>query len=96
MVAFRQHAGETPAIRWSRLHFRIAGVSPACGCTQLPNERCYVATVFLFALRQFAAEIATFLLNFMLQKFVPHVSLVSLVPQKLPKRNLINKFSRRL
>jgi hypothetical protein len=27
-VAYRQHAGETPAIRWSRLHFRIAGISP--------------------------------------------------------------------
>ncbi|MDR2172199.1 MAG: hypothetical protein LBP59_18795 [Planctomycetaceae bacterium] len=24
----RQHAGGTPAIRWSRLHFRIAGISP--------------------------------------------------------------------
>jgi BarA-like signal transduction histidine kinase len=27
-VAYRQHAGGTPAIRWSRLHFRIAGISP--------------------------------------------------------------------
>ncbi|MDR2169814.1 MAG: hypothetical protein LBP59_06705 [Planctomycetaceae bacterium] len=27
LVAYRQHAGETPAIRWSRLHFRIAGAS---------------------------------------------------------------------
>ncbi|MDR2171535.1 MAG: hypothetical protein LBP59_15440 [Planctomycetaceae bacterium] len=27
MFAFRQSAGETPAIRWSRLHFRIAGTS---------------------------------------------------------------------
>jgi hypothetical protein len=35
-VAYRQSAGETPAIRWSRLHFRIAGVSPASGCTQPP------------------------------------------------------------
>ncbi|MDR2172242.1 MAG: hypothetical protein LBP59_19025 [Planctomycetaceae bacterium] len=26
-VAYRQHAGETPAIRWSRLHFRIAGIA---------------------------------------------------------------------
>ncbi|MDR2168864.1 MAG: hypothetical protein LBP59_01830 [Planctomycetaceae bacterium] len=63
MFAFRQSAGGTPAIHWSRLHFRIAsiipafqdrrhfvwdpsdsqakrlhpriaGVSPACGCTQ--------------------------------------------------------------
>ncbi|MDR2172067.1 MAG: hypothetical protein LBP59_18135, partial [Planctomycetaceae bacterium] len=34
LFAFRQSAGETPAIRWSRLHFRIAGDMPACGCTQ--------------------------------------------------------------
>ncbi|MDR2168586.1 MAG: hypothetical protein LBP59_00410 [Planctomycetaceae bacterium] len=27
-VAYRQSAGETPAIRRSRLHFRIAGISP--------------------------------------------------------------------
>ncbi|MDR2169912.1 MAG: hypothetical protein LBP59_07215 [Planctomycetaceae bacterium] len=27
MFALRQSAGETPAIRWSRLHFRIAGAS---------------------------------------------------------------------
>ncbi|MDR2172441.1 MAG: hypothetical protein LBP59_20050 [Planctomycetaceae bacterium] len=27
MFAFRQSAGGTPAIRWSRLHFRIAGIS---------------------------------------------------------------------
>ncbi|MDR2171613.1 MAG: hypothetical protein LBP59_15835 [Planctomycetaceae bacterium] len=25
-------AGETPAIRWSRLHFRIAGISPGVPC----------------------------------------------------------------
>ncbi|MDR2168696.1 MAG: hypothetical protein LBP59_00965 [Planctomycetaceae bacterium] len=48
---FRRIAGGTPALqdrgrlacisgsRASRLHFRIAGVSPACGCTQPPmNE----------------------------------------------------------
>ncbi|MDR2169228.1 MAG: hypothetical protein LBP59_03710 [Planctomycetaceae bacterium] len=29
LFAYRQNAGETPAIRWSRLLFRIAGVSPA-------------------------------------------------------------------
>jgi hypothetical protein len=50
LFALRQIAGETPAIRWSRLHsgsqaiqdrkhfawclFRFAGVSPASGCTQ--------------------------------------------------------------
>jgi hypothetical protein len=28
-VAFRQIAGGTPAIRWSRLHFKIAGETPA-------------------------------------------------------------------
>ncbi|MDR2171791.1 MAG: hypothetical protein LBP59_16730 [Planctomycetaceae bacterium] len=27
-VAYRQHAGETPAIRRSRLLFKIAGISP--------------------------------------------------------------------
>ncbi|MDR2171356.1 MAG: hypothetical protein LBP59_14530 [Planctomycetaceae bacterium] len=27
LFAFRQSAGGTPAIRWSRLHFRIAGIS---------------------------------------------------------------------
>ncbi|MDR2172462.1 MAG: hypothetical protein LBP59_20155 [Planctomycetaceae bacterium] len=27
LFAYRQSAGETPAIRWSRLHFRIAGDS---------------------------------------------------------------------
>ncbi|MDR2169284.1 MAG: hypothetical protein LBP59_04005 [Planctomycetaceae bacterium] len=29
LFAYRQHAGGTPAIRWSRLLFKIA-----CGCTQ--------------------------------------------------------------
>ncbi|MDR2169857.1 MAG: hypothetical protein LBP59_06930 [Planctomycetaceae bacterium] len=28
LFAFRQIAGETPAIRRSRLHFKIAGISP--------------------------------------------------------------------
>ncbi|MDR2169458.1 MAG: hypothetical protein LBP59_04880 [Planctomycetaceae bacterium] len=28
LFAYRQIAGETPAIRWSRLHFRIAGILP--------------------------------------------------------------------
>jgi hypothetical protein len=27
LFAYRQSAGETPAIRWSRLYFRIAGAS---------------------------------------------------------------------
>ncbi|MDR2171383.1 MAG: hypothetical protein LBP59_14670 [Planctomycetaceae bacterium] len=28
LFAFRQSAGGTPAIRWSRLQFRIAGILP--------------------------------------------------------------------
>jgi hypothetical protein len=28
LFAYRQSAGETPAIRWSRLQFRIAGDMP--------------------------------------------------------------------
>ncbi|MDR2168677.1 MAG: hypothetical protein LBP59_00865 [Planctomycetaceae bacterium] len=28
MFALRQSAGETPAIRWSHLYFRIANISP--------------------------------------------------------------------
>jgi hypothetical protein len=28
LFAYRQSAGGTPAIHWSRLHFRIAGISP--------------------------------------------------------------------
>jgi hypothetical protein len=28
LFAYRQNAGETPAIRWSRLLFRIADISP--------------------------------------------------------------------
>ncbi|MDR2169206.1 MAG: hypothetical protein LBP59_03600 [Planctomycetaceae bacterium] len=80
LVAYRQHAGGTPAIRWSRLHFRIAGtsesqvlqdrrrfrianispgvssdsqakrlypriagVSPACGCTQPLMRDVYIS-----------------------------------------------------
>ncbi|MDR2171544.1 MAG: hypothetical protein LBP59_15485, partial [Planctomycetaceae bacterium] len=27
LFAYRQIAGETPALHWSRLHFRIAGIS---------------------------------------------------------------------
>ncbi|MDR2170175.1 MAG: hypothetical protein LBP59_08550 [Planctomycetaceae bacterium] len=78
VFALRQNAGETPAIRWSRLHFRIAqafrlqkkvmqalkdrtrrriaGVSPACGCTQPQMRDVYISTAFLFALRQNAGE----------------------------------------
>ncbi|MDR2168658.1 MAG: hypothetical protein LBP59_00770 [Planctomycetaceae bacterium] len=39
-----------------RLHPRIAGVSPACGCTQPLMSEVEIATVFLFALRQSAGE----------------------------------------
>ncbi|MDR2172213.1 MAG: hypothetical protein LBP59_18880, partial [Planctomycetaceae bacterium] len=36
----------------SRLLFRIAGVSPACGCTQPLMSEVKIATAFLFAFRQ--------------------------------------------
>ncbi|MDR2171327.1 MAG: hypothetical protein LBP59_14385 [Planctomycetaceae bacterium] len=39
LFAFRQIAGETPAIRWSRLHFRIAGISPAKKGMQALKDR---------------------------------------------------------
>jgi hypothetical protein len=89
-----------------RPHFRIAGVSPACGCTQPLMSEVLIATAFLFAYRQsaggtpairwsrllfrIAGETPAFILYFLLQK------IVSLVPQKLLKRNLINKFRERL
>jgi hypothetical protein len=38
------------------LHHRIAGVSPACGCTQPLVSEVYISTVFLFAFRQSAGE----------------------------------------
>ncbi|MDR2169433.1 MAG: hypothetical protein LBP59_04755 [Planctomycetaceae bacterium] len=47
--ALRQSAGGTPAIRRSRLHFRIA-----CGCTQPLMRDLKIATDFWFALRQSA------------------------------------------
>ncbi|MDR2171730.1 MAG: hypothetical protein LBP59_16425 [Planctomycetaceae bacterium] len=37
-----------------RLHHRIAGVSPACGCTQPLMSEVEIATAFLFAYRQSA------------------------------------------
>ncbi|MDR2169474.1 MAG: hypothetical protein LBP59_04960 [Planctomycetaceae bacterium] len=39
LFALRQIAGETPAIRWSRLHFRIAGIS---GSPALQDRRHFV------------------------------------------------------
>jgi hypothetical protein len=39
-----------------RLHSRIAGVSPASGCTQPPLSVFLISTVFLFAFRQSAGE----------------------------------------
>ncbi|MDR2169918.1 MAG: hypothetical protein LBP59_07245 [Planctomycetaceae bacterium] len=49
LFAYRQSAGETPAIRWSRLHFRIAGVSLAFGCTQPLLSEVISQRFFLFA-----------------------------------------------
>ncbi|MDR2170383.1 MAG: hypothetical protein LBP59_09595 [Planctomycetaceae bacterium] len=49
LFAYRQNAGETPAIRWSRLHFRIAGVSPASGCTQPPMSEITSQQSFCFS-----------------------------------------------
>jgi hypothetical protein len=74
LFALRQSAGGTPAIRWSRLlfkiagilsgvhsdsqaerlHHRIAGVSPACGCTQPLMSEVLLTSAFLFAYRQSA------------------------------------------
>jgi hypothetical protein len=39
-----------------RLHPRIAGISPACGCTQPLVSEVLISTAFLFALRQSAGE----------------------------------------
>ncbi|MDR2171972.1 MAG: hypothetical protein LBP59_17645 [Planctomycetaceae bacterium] len=91
-VAYRQHAGETPAIRWSRLYFRIAGVSPESGCTQPLMSEVLISTALSVALRQHAGDTVAFLKFFVIKivLLVPHVPLV---PKKLLKRNLINKFS---
>ncbi|MDR2169025.1 MAG: hypothetical protein LBP59_02680 [Planctomycetaceae bacterium] len=43
-----------PGSQASRLHFRIAGVSPACGCTQPLMIDVKISSVFLFAFRQSA------------------------------------------
>ncbi|MDR2171243.1 MAG: hypothetical protein LBP59_13955, partial [Planctomycetaceae bacterium] len=56
LFAFRQNAGGTPAIRWSRLLFRNAGVSPACGCIQPQMSEVLISSAFLFAYRQSAGE----------------------------------------
>ncbi|MDR2168686.1 MAG: hypothetical protein LBP59_00915 [Planctomycetaceae bacterium] len=40
--------------RESRLHPRIAGVSPACGCTQPPLSEVKITSAFLFTFRQIA------------------------------------------
>jgi hypothetical protein len=58
---------------------RIAGVPPACGCTQPPTSEVYIATAFGVALRQIAAETAAFIKFFVIKKIVP---LVPPVPQK--------------
>jgi hypothetical protein len=41
-----------------RLHPRIAGVSPACGCTQPLMREVLISSAFLFALRQNAGGFA--------------------------------------
>ncbi|MDR2168538.1 MAG: hypothetical protein LBP59_00155 [Planctomycetaceae bacterium] len=46
----RQIAGGTPAIRWSRLHHRIAGVTPASGCTQPLMSEIKISTAFFVCL----------------------------------------------
>jgi hypothetical protein len=99
LFAFRQIAGGTPAIRWSRLHFRIAGISPgflqirrrnacdpriagispASGCTQPPMSEVLIATAFLSAFRQIAGGTPAILISFCHKKICP------LVPQKITK-----------
>jgi hypothetical protein len=51
LFALRQSAGETPAIRWSRLLFKIAS-----GCTQPLMSEFNIKTAFLFAYWQIAGE----------------------------------------
>jgi hypothetical protein len=63
-VAYRQSAGETPAIRWSRLLFRIAGVSPVI----LLSKR----------LRLFCLDGCVLSQFFCYKKIVPFVSLIPL------------------
>ncbi|MDR2169560.1 MAG: hypothetical protein LBP59_05415 [Planctomycetaceae bacterium] len=74
----RQSAGETPAIRWSRLHFKIAGVLLAF------QDRRRLACV---PSDSQAGRLRSFSIFF-------YKKIVLLAPQKLPKRNLINKFLR--
>ncbi|MDR2170066.1 MAG: hypothetical protein LBP59_07990 [Planctomycetaceae bacterium] len=44
LFALRQSAGETPAIRWSCLHFRIAGGTSAILLTIFCNKKLRFAT----------------------------------------------------
>ncbi|MDR2171812.1 MAG: hypothetical protein LBP59_16835, partial [Planctomycetaceae bacterium] len=53
---------------------RIAGVSPACGCTQPLMSEVLISTAFLFALRQIAVEMAAFFRNFLLHKILSPTS----------------------
>ncbi|MDR2169536.1 MAG: hypothetical protein LBP59_05290 [Planctomycetaceae bacterium] len=48
MFAYRQIAGGTPAIRWSRLFFRIAGKF----ISQPPMSEVLISSAFLFAFWQ--------------------------------------------
>jgi hypothetical protein len=66
----RRRNAYIPESRASRLHSRIAGVSPASGCTQPPMSEVKISTAFLFALRQSAGETAAILIDFSLQKIV--------------------------
>jgi hypothetical protein len=51
-----------------RLHPRIAGISPACGCTQPLMSEVLISSAFLFAYRQIAGETPAILLNFLLHR----------------------------
>jgi hypothetical protein len=57
LFALRQSAGETPAIRWSRLLFRIAGIS---------GSRAFSLCSF-----RFAGGTPAIFLNFLFQKNCP-------------------------
>ncbi|MDR2172165.1 MAG: hypothetical protein LBP59_18625 [Planctomycetaceae bacterium] len=53
----RRHFACVPSDSQARcLHPRIAGVSPACGCTQPLMREVLIVTAFLFAFRQSAGE----------------------------------------
>jgi hypothetical protein len=51
-----------------RLHPKIAGISPACGCTQPLMSEVLISSAFLFTFRQIAGETPAILLNFFTKK----------------------------